>query len=120
MMHNKRKKRKPSKPGDRFGRNSELEHLYHSRRWRILRDQIMARDNYLCQMCQQPIIPRDPALGAHIDHRKPHNGDIELFWDVDNLQTLHQQCHTYKTRADYRGRIGPDGYYIRDEEGNVA
>ena len=37
-----------------------------------------------------------------VDHIVPHKGNLELFWDEGNLQTLCKQCHDSKTVKEGR------------------
>jgi len=74
--------------------------LYGSRQWKFLRLQVFDRDEYTCKICDHP------TTKPHADHIKAHNGDRELFFDEDNLQTLCPACHNYKRRQD-NGKILP-------------
>lgn len=38
-------------------------------------------------------------LGDQVDHVVPHRGDLRLFWDDTNWQTLCAACHMRKTVA---------------------
>lgn len=41
-----------------------------------------------------------------VDHKKPHKGDLELFFDSTNLQSLCEVHHNgAKTRQEFRGLI---------------
>ncbi len=48
-----------------------------------------------------------------VDHIEPHNGDYDLFWDVNNWQGLCGSCHSgVKRIADIHGysqSAGVDG-----------
>jgi len=35
-----------------------------------------------------------------VDHRIPHRGDEELFWDESNWQAMAKECHDRKTAAE--------------------
>lgn len=37
-----------------------------------------------------------------VDHRKPHRGDMEWFWNADNWQPLCRDCHNKKTNREQR------------------
>lgn len=45
-----------------------------------------------------------------VDHIVPHRGDMTLFWDRTNLQSLCTNCHSsYKQRLEKSGReVGCD------------
>lgn len=69
------------------------------------------RDGYACKMCR--CIEPNP----HADHIKPHKGDLVLFWDEGNVQTLCPDCHnTDKQRIERGGKarqaVGADGWPI--------
>jgi 5-methylcytosine-specific restriction protein A len=38
-----------------------------------------------------------------VDHIKPHKGDMTLFWDRTNWQSLCGPCHSAKTAAEDGG-----------------
>jgi len=35
-----------------------------------------------------------------VDHIEPHKGDEELFYDINNLQSLCKSCHDRKTAKE--------------------
>lgn len=52
------------------------------------------RQNPLCRICQtQGLL----APATVVDHIIPHRGDMRLFWDVSNWQSLCRPCHGRKT-----------------------
>lgn len=55
---------------------------------------VFLRNNPLCIECLRAdkVTP-----GFAVDHIEPHRGDMILFWDVDNWQTLCEKCHNTKT-----------------------
>lgn len=42
-----------------------------------------------------------------VDHIIPHEGNLELFWDENNIQSLCKSCHDRKTAGE--GRWGKKG-----------
>jgi 5-methylcytosine-specific restriction protein A len=36
-------------------------------------------------------------LAEVVDHRTPHDGDVVLMYDWDNLEAMTKQCHDRKT-----------------------
>lgn len=38
-----------------------------------------------------------------VDHKMPHKGNMALFWDHDNWQSLCKPCHDYKTATQDGG-----------------
>lgn len=43
----------------------------------------------ICVVCGKP--------ATEVDHIIPHKGDLKLFWDVENWQSLCHECHSRKT-----------------------
>lgn len=75
-----------------------LRRLYNTARWRHkvkgLRVEILTRDGFACRFCKVPLIGgRDAPDSAVVDHIKPHEGNLALFWDRGNLQALCKKCH---------------------------
>lgn len=68
---------------------AQYKHLYNTKRWYRLRyAQLSAHP--LCSMCAK-LGRVTPA--TVVDHKKPHRGDEELFFDPDNLDSLCKPCH---------------------------
>lgn len=67
-------------------------------RWRLLRQQVLERDSYLCCECTR--VGRVSAA-SDVDHIVPKSqgGTDEL----SNLQSLCLRCHRAKTQAESRG-----------------
>lgn len=61
--------------------------------WRIARLRFL-RNNPLCAEClrQGRITP-----ATVVDHIIPHRGDVNLFWNEQNWQSLCKCCHDQKT-----------------------
>ncbi|WP_311270504.1 HNH endonuclease signature motif containing protein [Sphingobium sp. WCS2017Hpa-17] len=73
---------------------------YSTERWRKLRIAIFERDGFTCQW---PGCGRVEGNTSRLvaDHKIKHRGDIRLFWDENNLQTLCKPCHDgAKQRAE--------------------
>ena len=89
-------------------------HLY-GRRWRAARAAYLA-EHPDCVYCDAA--GRDKGADT-VDHITPHEGDLELFWDRDNWQSLCRRCHDGRKRHEERsGRGGhsdavdADGYPV--------
>jgi 5-methylcytosine-specific restriction protein A len=63
---------------------------YKTARWRALRLRIFVRDLFTCSTCGR--VEGNTALLV-CDHKIPHRGNVHLFWDEANLQTLCKACH---------------------------
>lgn len=69
--------------------------LYSSRRWRAASER--HRQLYpLCAECERQGRVRPASC---VDHVVPHKGDVMLFWDGANWQSLCDECHAKKTAA---------------------
>lgn len=81
------------------GNRNQYRYLYKTARWLSLREDRLARWP-LCAYCLE--IGR--ITGATVvDHKKPHKGDEELFFDPDNHQSLCKHCHDSHKQAQERG-----------------
>ncbi|MBB3523095.1 HNH endonuclease [Rhizobium sp. BK456] len=67
----------------------------------------------LCEFC---LITEDITAAEVVDHIKSHKGDLELFYDSLNLQSLCKHCHDSAKQMIDRGKkvvtYGVDGYPI--------
>ena len=69
--------------------------LYRNKQW-IKGRLKWLKYNPFCQFCGEP--------GNVVDHITPHKGDLDLFYDMDNWQTLCKICHdNAKRRIENRG-----------------
>lgn len=75
-----------------------LYRLYRTVAWRRLRE-ALTQQNPWCAECLKKNInnPWD-----ELDHIVPHRGNLDLFWDRDNLQGLCRTCHANKTWREER------------------
>ena len=64
---------------------------YKTARWERLRQRVFLRDLYHCQCGCGRLEGDTSKLVA--DHKIPHRGDEQKFWDEDNIQTLYKPCH---------------------------
>jgi 5-methylcytosine-specific restriction protein A len=42
-------------------------------------------------------------FATEVDHKVPHRGDQDLFWDTSNWQSLCKPCHSAKTAREDGG-----------------
>ncbi len=106
------------KPLDKRERNREYDQRRgsarergYNARWQKARATYLQR-NPLCVMCQKEgrVTP-----ATVIDHRIPHKGDQQLFWDTGNWQALCKPHHDRDKQREERGRfqtVGEDGWPI--------
>jgi 5-methylcytosine-specific restriction protein A len=69
------------------------QRVIRTKRWKVLRLEILERDGYRCTSC---------GCGGRleVDHIKPVRTHPELSYDPGNLQALCPGCHTRKTRIE--------------------
>lgn len=73
-------------------KQSDYIKFYHSAEWLHTREQVLTRDNGMCQRC---------GLAATlVDHIIPSEDDWDNRLDQDNLQSLCRDCHYWKTRRE--------------------
>jgi 5-methylcytosine-specific restriction protein A len=66
---------------------------YSTTRWRDARLNYLRR-HPLCVICERHgrLTP-----AKVVDHKQDHKGCKDLFWDINNFQSLCEQCHNRKT-----------------------
>lgn len=70
-------------------------------RWQQARASFLAA-NPLCALCSTDL---SPVAATVVDHKIPHGGNDDLFWDKSNWQPLCKHCHdSVKQRAENRVR----------------
>lgn len=67
--------------------------VLRTKRWKVLRLEILERDGFKCRSCGSP-------RRLEVDHVKPVRNAPHLSFDKANLQTLCAACHTRKTRIE--------------------
>lgn len=77
-----------------YNKASHYHSLYDKANWHKIRA-AQLRDNPLCAYCINQGLT---TLATICDHIKPHKGNINLFTDRNNLQSLCKLCHD-KTKA---------------------
>lgn len=88
----------------------EYRKIYNTARWRKLRD-AHKWSNPLCVYCLEQEIVQEVEV---VDHIKPHRGDMDLFWDPSNLQSLCKAHHDGRKQREDLGqeivKFGSDGW----------
>jgi 5-methylcytosine-specific restriction enzyme A len=67
----------------------DIAKLYKTKRWKRLRRHQLALRPY----CQCPHHDGQQVTADTVDHIRPHRGDLRLFWDQRNLQSMTKECH---------------------------
>lgn len=79
----------------------EWTKLYKTKRWRDARLRYLNQHPLCeCDECKQNnrVLP-----ATIIDHKIPHKGNYDLFWDEDNWQAMAKRCHDRKTAKEDGG-----------------
>ena len=91
--------------------------LYASKHWAVIRRQALTRDNYVCQHLNCGVYlqaGRQSPKSAVVHHIKAHQGNLELFCDLNNLQSVCKSCHDSSIQSTealgYDTQIGNDGW----------
>ncbi len=69
--------------------DNNLDYIYKSSKWKKVRELVRMRDKNICAYCNKFI--KGKAHIHHIQELKKEN--LHLAYDLNNLITLHQQCH---------------------------
>lgn len=78
---------------ERRGKTSERGYGWE---WQKARERHLAA-NPLCVYCEEAHIVRAATV---VDHKKPHRGDMKLFWDPGNWQSLCTNCHSSRKQRE--------------------
>ena len=83
---------------------------YSSTRWKAYRKRYLM-EHPLCE-CKECTENGWVYAASVVDHRVPHKGDYDLFWDSDNHQAMYKPHHDKKTASE-------DGGYKNKREINL-
>lgn len=76
-----------------------------------IREQVILRDLCQCRECKRQgrttmvllhVKRGQEKWQAQVDHIRPHGGDENLFFDIDNCETKCASCHSAKTQREQR------------------
>ena len=82
---------------DKTRRNKDSTTFYKSAAWRLTREKVLIRDNYLCQECLRYGINTFCNIVDHIKELQTHP---ELALDMNNLTTKCSTCHSRRHMAE--------------------
>ncbi|MGN7938511.1 HNH endonuclease [Metabacillus sp. 22489] len=82
---------------DKYRRDKEAASFYSSSAWQKVREQALIRDKGLCQLCLKK---KKITLADMVDHIIPIKVMWEYRFDLENLQSLCNHCHSIKTNED--------------------
>ena len=78
--------------------NAKRANNYNNAQWRMLRKEVLKRDNYQC--CQCGNTAEESGFPLEIHHIIPPKGNKELFYDKNNCVTLCKTCHARITQME--------------------
>jgi len=70
--------------------------LYETPQWRRER-KIFLLNNPLCAPC---LAAGRVTTASEVDHIEPHKGNMSLFWDSSNWESICKPCHNRKTAKE--------------------
>ena len=74
---------------------------YRTARWQKLRLEAFVRDGFKCQRTGEICVGKHPARNSPVaNHKIPHHGDPDLFWDIDNIETVTKEVHDGLIQAE--------------------
>lgn len=86
-----------------YSPDATVRSWYKSARWQRLRIEVLARDLYTCQQTGVLLVGKAPAPDSPVvDHKTPHRGDPDLFWDPNNLQAVSKEWHDSEKQRQER------------------
>ena len=83
-------------------KNSPWRKWYRTARWASIRNMVLGRDPY-CTRCNAQGVTTPSTVANHI---KPHKGDYDLFWDMENLEGVCAPCHNSVIQSEERRAQG--------------
>lgn len=75
--------------------NREITLFYQSSEWRKVREIVLMRDHWICQVCLRKGIVHEANLVDHIIEVRSPNGWSKRL-DIDNLEAINRSCHNRK------------------------
>ena len=94
--------------------------LYSTKQWRTLRGTILTYDHYRCQQYGVSLTSgKSQPTSAVVNHKKPHKGNLTLFYDPSNLEAVCWNCHLGVIQSEealsYDATIGDDGWPVDEK-----
>ena len=99
--------RSPAPSAEREGGARRSRDWLNTARWQRLRLKVLERDGYVCQQTGVALVGKHPAPDSPVvDHKVPHRGNPDLFWDEGNLQAVSKLWHDrVKQGLEKRGEV---------------
>lgn len=94
-------KKQSNKTYDSTMRSKDRAKIYNSKKWKVVREKAIIRDNMMCQECLRNGIHTQ---GKEVDHIIELSDRPDLAYDLDNLEYLCVPCHRKKTEKEKNKR----------------
>ncbi len=76
---------------------------YKTQRWAQLRHEVFLRDLYRCQRTGVLCVGKHPLPNSPVaNHKVPHKGNPDLFWDINNIETVSKEVHDGLIQSEER------------------
>lgn len=80
---------------------------YKTAEWRRLRLLVFERDLFTCKRTGVFLSGKHPAPNSPVaNHKTPHHGDWNLFWDIDNIETVSKAVHDSDIQKQEKASLG--------------
>lgn len=83
-------------------RRGSAAHRGYGHRWQKA-SKAFLRAHPLCQCPECDEGRKRVTAATVVDHKVPHRGDMKLFWDSSNWQSMAKECHDAKTAREDGG-----------------
>jgi 5-methylcytosine-specific restriction endonuclease McrA len=92
--------------------NLPWKRWYKTARWAKLRQQVFMRDLYTCQRSGLICSGEHPAPDSPVaNHKVAHRGNPDLFWDIDNIETVSKEVHDGLIQAEEQATLHQRGVW---------
>ncbi len=80
----------------RIVRDPAVKKLYNSQQWKAMRAAQLAKDPWCAECSKKDAL----VMATEVDHIQSHQGNAQLFFDANNLQSLCKPHHSSKTAEE--------------------
>lgn len=85
---------------------------YKTARWLALKEAAHLRDLYICQRSGVLLTGKHPAPDSPVaNHKTPHRGNPDLFWDIDNIETVSKAVHDSEIQKEEQASLHQRGVW---------
>lgn len=104
--------RQVDEPQGRYRANAPWRAWYSTAEWQALRLRVFVRDAYTCQRTGELCTGKHPAPNSPVaNHKRPHRGNRELFFDETNIETVTKAVHDSTIQAEEQESLRHKGVW---------